>query len=116
VGSEKWRAKLLKDRGVDYARTPAEDFAIGMITYCNPETGRIIKAQFTGSWMFEKRDLRLFVDGAGPGYAFEINPLVSPLNLFIGNVAVVASANQERVLEKATASRGLLTVQLLHAG
>jgi predicted dehydrogenase len=36
---------------------------------------------------------------------------VSPLNLFIGDAAADAIANQETALEKATASRGLLAVQ-----
>jgi hypothetical protein len=82
-----------------------------MITYCNPETGQIVKSQFTDSWMFEKQGLRLFMDGMGPGYAFEVNTLVSPLNVFIGDVAAEAIADQESALEKATASRGLLAVQ-----
>lgn len=110
-GQKTWREKLLKDRGVDYSKTPAEDFATGMLTYRNPETGQIVKSQFTDSWMFEKQGLRLFMDGMGPGYAFEVNTLVSPLNVFIGDVAAEAIANQESALEKATASRGLLAVQ-----
>jgi len=110
-GQPAWREKLLKDRGVDYSKTPAEDFATGMITYRNPETGQRVKAQFTDSWMFEKQGLRLFMDGMGPGYAFEINTLVSPLTVFIGDVAAAAIADQESALEKATASRGLLAVQ-----
>jgi len=110
-GQKKWREQLLRDRGVDYSKTPAEDFATGMITYQNPETGQIVKSQFTDSWMFEKQGLRLFMDGMGPGYAFEINTLVSPLSVFIGDVAAQAIADQESALEKATASRGLLAVQ-----
>jgi predicted dehydrogenase len=110
-GQVKWRDKLLKERGVDYAKTPAEDFATGMITYRNPDTGQRVKSQFTDSWMFEKQGLRLYMDGMGPGYAFEINTLVSPLNVFIGDVAAEAIADQESALEKATASRGLLAVQ-----
>jgi predicted dehydrogenase len=110
-GQPRWREKLLKDRGVDYGKTPAEDFATGMITYRNPESGQIVKAQFTDSWMFEKQGLRLFMDGMGPGYAFEVNSLVSSLNLFIGDAAAEAIADQEAALEKATASRGLLAVQ-----
>jgi len=110
-GQPKWRAKLLADRGVDYGKTPAEDFATGMITYRNPENSQLVKAQFTNSWMFEKQGLRLFMDGMGPGYAFEINTLVSPLTVFIGDVAAQAIADQESALEKSTASRGLLAVQ-----
>lgn len=110
-GQPHWREKLLRERGIDYGRTPAEDFATGMITYRNPESGQIVKAQFTDSWMFEKQGLRLFMDGMGPGYAFEVNTLISPLNVFIGDAAAEAIANQESALEKATASRGLLAVQ-----
>jgi predicted dehydrogenase len=110
-GQPFWREKLLKDRGVDYAKTPAEDFATGMITYRNPESGQKVKAQFTNSWMFEKQGLRLFMDGMGPGYAFEINTLASPLNIFVGDVAAEAIKDAELALEKATSSRGLLAVQ-----
>ena len=110
-GLPKWREKLLKERGVDYSKTPAEDFATGMITYRNPDTGQKVKAQFTDSWMFEKQGLRLFMDGMGPGYAFEVNSLISPLSVFIGDAAADAIADQESALEKATASRGLLAVQ-----
>ncbi len=110
-GQPTWRERLLKDRGVDYSRVPAEDFATGMITFRNPETGQRVKAQFTNSWMFEKQGLRLFMDGTGPGYAFEVNTLVSPLNIFIGDVAAEAIKDAEVALEKSTASRGLLAVQ-----
>lgn len=110
-GLPRWREKLLKERGVDYSKTPAEDFATGVITYKNPETGQIGKAQFTDSWMFEKQGLRLFMDGMGPGYAFEINTLNSSLEVFIGDVAAEAVADAETALEKSTASRGLLAVQ-----
>ncbi len=110
-GLPDWRAKLLKERGVDYAKTPAEDFTTGIVTFKNPETGQIAKAQFTDSWMFEKQGLRLFMDGMGPGYAFEVNTLISSLQVFIGDVAAEATADAETALEKSTASRGLLAVQ-----
>lgn len=110
-GRPRWREKLLQDRGVDYSKTPAEDFTTGMVTYKNPETGQKVKAQFTGSWMFEKQGLRLLMDGMGPGYAFEINTLMSPLSIFIGDAAAEAIKDAESALEKATASRGLLAVQ-----
>ncbi len=78
-GQPQWRDQLLQMHGVDYAKTPAEDFATGMVTYRNPDTGQLVKAQFTDSWMFEKQGLRLFMDGMGPGYAFEVNTLNGPL-------------------------------------
>ncbi len=110
-GESPWREKLLKERGIDYAKTPAEDFATGIITYRNPETGAIVKSQFTDSWMFEKQGLRLMMDGMGPGYAFEINTLRSPTEIFIGDAAAESLADAELALEKSTATRGLLPIQ-----
>jgi len=110
-GLPQWREKLLRERGVDYTKTPAEDFTTGIVTFRNPETGQHVKAQFTDSWMFEKQGLRLFMDGMGPGYAFEVNTLLSSLQIFIGDVAAEAIADVEMALEKATATRGLLAVQ-----
>ncbi len=110
-GQPQWRDKLLSTYGVDYAKTPAEDFATGMVTYRNPETGQLVKSQFTDSWMFEKQGLRLFMDGMGPGYAFEVNTLNASLQVFIGDAAAEAVGDAETALEKATASRGLLAVQ-----
>lgn len=110
-GQPYWRQILLDRYGVDYSKTPAEDFTTGIITFRNPETGQKVKAQFTDSWMFEKQGLRLFMDGMGPGYAFEVNTLRSTLEIFIGDAAAEAIADAETALEKATASRGLLAVQ-----
>ncbi len=110
-GQPKWRQKLLDKMGVDYSKTPAEDFATGTITFRNPNSGQRVKAQFTNSWMYEKQGLRLYMDGMGPGYAFEVNSLLSPLNIFIGDAAAEATADAESALEKSTSSRGLLAVQ-----
>lgn len=110
-GLPQWREKLRQQHGVDYSKTPAEDFTTGIVTFRNPETGQLVKAQFTNSWMFDKQGLRLFIDGMGPGYAFEINTLLSSLNIFIGDIAADAVADAESALEKSTASRGLLAVQ-----
>jgi predicted dehydrogenase len=109
-GQPFWREKLLRDLGVDYAKVPAEDFATGMVTYKNPETGQKVKSQFTNSWMFEKQGLRILIDGMGPGYAFELNTLVSPLSIFIGDRAAESVMNAEVALEKSQATRGLLAV------
>jgi len=110
-GQPRWRRELLERFGVDYTKTPAEDFATGMVTYRNPETGQLVKGQFTVSWMFDKQGLRLFCEGLGPGYAFEMNSLRSPLEVFIGDAAVSGVADAEAALEKVQATRGLLTVQ-----
>ncbi len=110
-GQLKYRAELKERFGVDYAETPAEDFCTGVITYKNPETGQLVKAQFTDSWMYDKQGLRISMEGLGPGYAMEINTLQSPLEIFIGDAAADAVADAETALEKSTASRGLMTVQ-----
>ena len=110
-GQPRWRKELLDQFGVDYEKTPADDFATGMVTYRNPETGQLSKAQFTVSWMYDKQGLRLLMDGLGPGYAFEMNTLRSPLEVFVGDVAAAGVADTEAALEKMQASRGLLTVQ-----
>jgi hypothetical protein len=47
----------------------------------------------------------------GPGYAFGFNSLNSPLQVFIADEAATSLADSKTALEKATASRGLLTVQ-----
>ncbi len=110
-GQPHWRQQLLDRYGVDYSKTPAEDFATGIVTYRDPDTGQTSKAQFTVSWMYDKQGLRLLVDGIGPGYALEANTLRSPLEIFIGDEAATAVADAELALEKATASRGLLAIQ-----
>ncbi|HXY94270.1 MAG TPA: Gfo/Idh/MocA family oxidoreductase [Acidimicrobiia bacterium] len=110
-GQPRWRDELRARHGVDYGVTPAEDFATGLVTYRDPESGRRSKAQFTVSWMYDKQGLRLLVDGLGPGYALEANSLRSPLEIFIGDAAAASVADAEAALEKSTASQGLLAVQ-----
>jgi len=110
-GQPRWREVLLQEKGVDYTKTPAEDFATGMVTYRNPDSGQLAKSQFTVSWMFDKQGLRLLMDGLGPGYGFEMNSLRSPLEIFIADAAAESMADSETGLEKAQASRGLLAIQ-----
>ncbi|MEX2346541.1 MAG: Gfo/Idh/MocA family oxidoreductase [Balneolaceae bacterium] len=110
-GQPAYREQLKKKFGVDYSKTPAEDFATGIITFRNPESGQLVKGQFTDSWMYDKQGLRLSMDGLGPGYALEVNTLISPLEIFIGDEAAAGVADAETALEKSTASRGLLAVQ-----
>ena len=110
-GRDKYRKELQDRMGVDYSKTPAEDFCTGTIKFRHPDTNQIVVGQFTNSWMYDKQGLRLMMDGLGPGYAFEVNSLKSPLEIFIGDAAAEATADAESALEKATATRGLLAVQ-----
>ena len=110
-GQPRWRQELMQAKGVDYTKVPAEDFATGIVTFKNPESGQLVKSQFTVSWMYDKQGLRLLMDGLGPGYGFEMNSLRSPLEVFIGDIAVKGIADGETALEKATATSGLMAVQ-----
>lgn len=110
-GQPRWREVLQQKFDLDYSKQPAEDFATGIVTYENPETGQKVKSQFTVSWMYDKQGLRLALDGLGAGYAFEMNTLRSPLELFIGDEAAASLMDAETALEKSTATRGLLAVQ-----
>lgn len=110
-GQPKYRKELQERYGVDYSKTPAEDFCSGIMTFRNPENDQLVKAQFSDSWMYDKQGLRLTMGALGPGYGMEVNTLRSPLEIFIGDAAAEATANAEKALEKSTSSRGLLTVQ-----
>lgn len=110
-GQPKWRQQLLDNYGVDYGKTPADDFATGMVTFRNPETGQLVKSQFSTSWMYDKQAMRIAMDSIGPGYAFELTTLKSSLEVFIGDAAAEGVADSEMAMEKSQATRGLLPVQ-----
>jgi predicted dehydrogenase len=110
-GQPAWRKQLLDRFGIDYAKTPADDFATGMVTYRNPDTKQLVKSQFSTSWMYDKQAMRIAMDAIGPGYAFELTTLKSSLEIFIGDAAAASVANSELAMEKSQATRGLLPVQ-----
>jgi predicted dehydrogenase len=110
-GKPDFQKKLMDKMGVDYSKVPAEDFCTGIITFRNPDTGQIVKGQFSNSWMYDKLGLRLLMEGLGPGYTFEVNSLRSSLEVFIADEAAESVADAEAALEKATATRGLMTIQ-----
>ncbi len=110
-GRKRYREELRGRYGIDYGKSPAEDFATGIVTFENPDTKQRVKGQFTVSWMYDKQGLRLLLDALGPGYAMEANSLRSPLEVFIGDAAAAGVTDAELALEKSTASQGLLAVQ-----
>ncbi len=109
-GKEPWISRL-KERGVDYTATPAEDYSNVTIEFRDPDTGNRGVAQATNSWMYDAPGLRLLMEAFGPGYSHTVNSLQSPTGLFISDAAAAAVADSELALEKAQASRGAL---LLH--
>ncbi|HCO94025.1 MAG TPA: hypothetical protein DIU00_08750 [Phycisphaerales bacterium] len=109
-GKEPW-INQLKERGVDYKATPAEDYSNVTIEFKDPETGVNSIAQATNSWMYDAPGLRLLMEAFGPGYSYTVNSLESPAGLFISDAAATAVADSELALEKAQATRGALVLQ-----
>jgi len=109
-GKEPWISQL-KERGVDYTATPAEDYSNVTLEFRDAETGNLSIVQATNSWMYDAPGLRLLMEAFGPGYSYTVNSLQSPTGLFISDAAAAAVADSELALEKSQASRGVL---LLH--
>lgn len=109
-GRPEWAAKLLKDRGVDYTKTPAEDYADVALVFRNPKTGQLVTVKAIDSWCFEGIGLKLEMEGMGPGYGLRVNTLNSPAGILISDAAAEAIANAENALEKSNSSRGQLVV------
>ncbi len=109
-GKEPWLGQL-RQRGVDYSATPAEDYSSVAIEFEDPETGRHSIVQATNSWMYDAPGLRLLMETFGPGYSYTVNSLQSPAGLFISDAAAAAVADSELALEKSQATRGSLILQ-----
>ena len=107
---EPWISQL-RGRGVDYAVTPAEDYALVTAEFVDPESGVHSVAQATDSWMYDAPGLRLLMEAFGPGYSYTVNSLESPAGLFISDAAAEAIIDSELALEKAQATRGALVLQ-----
>ncbi|OHB78189.1 MAG: hypothetical protein A2Z25_22300 [Planctomycetes bacterium RBG_16_55_9] len=109
-GKQPWIDRL-KERGVDYTATPAEDYSNVTLQFKDPENGVCSVAQATNSWMYDAPGLRLLMEAFGPGYYYTVHSLESPAGLFISDAAAAAVADGELALEKAQATRGALVLQ-----
>lgn len=109
-GREKWRNQLLEKHGVDYTKTPAEDYAAVNYTFKNPETDELVEVQAIDSWCYSAPGLKLQMECMSPGNALSVNTLVSPGEVFIADYAGGAIGNAEEALEKSEASTGRLNV------
>jgi len=109
-GKEPWLSKL-RERGVDYSKTPAEDYSLVTIEFKDPDTGVCSVAQATNSWMYDAPGLRLLMEAIGPGYSYTVNSLQSPAEVFVSDTAADAVVDTEIALEKSQASRGALILQ-----
>ena len=109
-GKEPWISKL-REKGVDYAVTPAEDYVVANVTFKDPETGICSITQATNAWMYDAPGLRILMETFGPGYSYTVNSLNSPAGLFISDAAAESILDSEFALEKAQATRGALIMQ-----
>jgi predicted dehydrogenase len=109
-GKEPWLSQL-RQRGVDYSATPAEDYSSVTMEFEDPETHTRSIVQATNSWMYDAPGLRLLMETFGPGYSYTVNSLQSPAGIFISDAAAAAVLDSELALEKSQASRGALILQ-----
>ena len=110
IASLKWSrpeyaAQLSKTMGVDYTRTPSEDFASMTVEFETPD-GRRVLGEATTSWSYVGAGLRLSAELLGPEYSMSWNTLNSGLQLFFSR-AVVSSTGED-MIEKQNAEIGLM--------
>ncbi len=109
-GKEPWVSQL-RERGVDYTKTPAEDYSSVTLELEDPETHQRSIVQATNSWIYDAPGLRLLMETFGPGYSYTVNSLQSPSGIFISDAAASAVVDSELALEKSQASQGSLILQ-----
>ncbi|MBL8982190.1 MAG: Gfo/Idh/MocA family oxidoreductase [Gemmatimonadetes bacterium] len=112
IASLKWSrptyvAKLRKEMGADYGKSPSEDFASVMIEFETADGHRVI-GEATTSWSFVGAGLRLSAELLGPEYSMKWNSLDSGLQLFFSRE--VKGRAGEDLVEKQNAEQGVMPV------
>ncbi|MBV8911488.1 MAG: Gfo/Idh/MocA family oxidoreductase [Acetobacteraceae bacterium] len=112
VATLKWRRPAYTERlrsttGVDYAASPAEDFARGLITLEDPD-GNPAMIEATTSWAYVGPGLRITLELLGPEYAMEFSSLNTGLKVFLSRA--VTGSSGEDLVEKQNAEGGLMPV------
>jgi predicted dehydrogenase len=113
IASLKWTrpeyaAKLAKAMpGVNYRRTPSEDFATLQIEF-ETSDGFTVFGEATTSWSFVGAGLRLSAELLGPEYSMSWNTLDAGLKLFFSRE--VKGRSGEDLVEKQNAEMGLMPV------
>src|ERR687892_431107 len=93
--------------GIDYARSPAEDYARATVVFENAE-GHQVVAEATTSWSFVGAGLRLSFELLGPEYAATVNTLDTEARIFLSRRVIGESG--EDLVEKQNAEQGLMPV------
>ncbi|MBI4408828.1 MAG: Gfo/Idh/MocA family oxidoreductase [Gemmatimonadetes bacterium] len=114
IASLKWTRpeyaqRLSKTMGsdVDYAKSPAEDFASVVIEFETTDGYRVL-GEATTSWSFVGAGLRLSAELLGPEYSLSWNSLDTGLKLFFSRE--VRGKTGEDLVEKQNAEVGLMPV------
>lgn len=112
IASLKWSrpdyaVKLKKSMGVDYRRTPSEDFASLMVEF-RTDDGLTVMGEATTSWSFVGAGLRLSAELLGPEYSMSWNSLDAGLKLFFSRE--VKGKSGEDLVEKQNAEQGQMPV------
>jgi predicted dehydrogenase len=93
---------------VDYARTPAEDFARASVTYVD-EAGTPLIVEATTSWSFVGAGLKLSMELLGPEYSMSVNTLDGGTKVFFSRRLQEQQAGEDLV-EKQNAEQGLMPI------
>ncbi|MGV3711315.1 MAG: Gfo/Idh/MocA family protein [Gemmatimonas sp.] len=112
IASLKWSrkhyaAQLKKSMGVDYTKTPSEDFASVTVEFETPE-GLTAIGEATTSWSYVGPGLRLSAELLGPEYSMKWSSLDSGLDLFFSRE--VKGKAGEDLVEKQNAEVGQMPV------
>lgn len=112
IASLKWSRphyaqQLKQSMGVDYTKTPSEDFASVMVEFETPE-GLTVIGEATTSWSFVGPGLRLSAELLGPEYSMKWSSLESGLDLFFSRE--VKGKTGEDLVEKQNAEMGQMPV------
>jgi predicted dehydrogenase len=114
TGNLKWtrpayvkKLKGMMGKAVDYAKSPAEDFARGAILLRDPE-GHDVMIEATNSWAYVGAGLRIQIELLGPEYAMEFTSLNTGLKIFMSRA--ISGGQGEDLVEKQNAEQGLMPV------
>jgi len=94
-------------RDVNYAKSPAEEFASTTIEF-EADDGHVVIGEASTSWSFVGAGLRLSAELLGPEYSMSWNTLDSGLKLFFSRE--VRGKEGEDLVEKQNAEMGLMPV------
>ncbi len=112
IASLKWSRpayakQLSKTMGVDYSKSPSEDFASMTIEF-ETSDGYTVLGEASTSWSFVGAGLRLSSELLGPEYSMSWNTLDAGLKLFFSRE--VRGRAGEDLVEKQNAETGLMPV------